>query len=140
MAIRLVFNPKSGWTGEVRSKPITYREMHILIMASQGYSNREIAEVLGIAYQTVKNNLHRLMKKLGAGNSAHALLLAIEGGLISIEMVSKEMDESVPREERDEARLHVEQEIEKVSKMTKDEAERYMAESNRRVLDLEEDD
>ena len=139
MAMRLVFNPKCGWTGRVKSESITYREMHILIMASHGYSNKEIAEALGIAYQTVKNNFHRLMKKLGAGTSAHALLLAMEAGLISIEMVSKDMDESVPKEERDEAKLHIEQEVEKVSKMTKDDAKRYMAEANRKALDSEED-
>ena len=140
MAIRLVFNPKSGWAGEMRSKPITYREMHILNMCAHGYSNREIAEALGIAYQTVKNNFHRLMKKLGAESSAHALLRAIESGLISIEMISTDMDESLPKAERDEARLHIKQEVEKVSKMTKDEAERYMAEQNLMVLQSEEDD
>ena len=140
MAIRLVFNPKAGWTGEVRSKPITYREMHILIMASHGYSNKEIAEALGIAYQTVKNNFHRLMRKLGAGSSAHALLIAMEAGLITVEMVSNDMDESVAKEEREETRLYLEQEIEKVSKMTKGEAERYMAEANLRALHSEEDD
>ena len=140
MAIRLVFNPKAGWTGEVRSKPITYREMHILIMASHGYSNKEIAEALGIAYQTVKNNFHRLMRKLGAGSSAHALLIAMEAGLITVEMVSNDMDESVAKEEREETRLYLEQEIEKVSKMTKGEAERYMAEANLRALHSQEDD
>ena len=54
MAIRLVFNPKSGWTGKAKSEPITYREMHILMMYAQGHSNKEIADYLGIAYQTVK--------------------------------------------------------------------------------------
>ena len=140
MAIRLVFNPKSRWTGEARSKPITYREIHILIMASHGYSNKEIAEALGIAYQTVKNNFHRLMRKLGAGSSAHALLIAMEAGLITVEMVSNDMDESVAKEEREETRLYLEQEIEKVSKMTKGEAERYMAEANLRALHSQEDD
>ena len=140
MAIRLIFNPKVGWTGELKSKPITYREMHILNMSAHGYSNKEIAEALGIAYQTVKNNFHRLMKKLGAESSAHALLLAIESGVVSIEMISSEADESLPKGERDEARLHIKQEVEKVSKMTKDEAEKYMAEQNLRVLQSEEDD
>ncbi len=56
MAIRLVFNPKSGWTGKAKNEPITYREMHILSLSAQGYSNKEIAEMLGLAYQTVKNN------------------------------------------------------------------------------------
>lgn len=136
MAIRLVFNPKAGWTGKVKSKPITYREMHILIMSAQGYSNKEIAEALGIAYQTVKNNFYRLMKKLGAANNAHALLLAMQSGMIFIEDISDDMDELLPKEKRDEARLYIMQEVEKVNKMSKDEAERYMAEQNWKALNI----
>jgi DNA-binding CsgD family transcriptional regulator len=136
MAIRLVFNPKSGWTGKVKSEPITYREMHILSMSAQGYSNKEIAEFLGIAYQTVKNNFHKLMKKLGAKTNAQALLLAMQSGMISIEYISDDMDESLPKEKRDEARLYMMQEIEKVNKMSKDEAEKYMAEQNWKALNI----
>lgn len=121
MAIRLVFNPKSGWKGEAKSEPITYREMHILMMAAQGFNNKEIAEALGIAYQTVKNNFHKLMKKLGAKNNAHALLLAMQSGMIAIEQISDDLDESLPQGHREEARLHIMQEIDKVSKMSKEE-------------------
>lgn len=136
MAIRLVFNPKAGWVGQAKSKPITYRELHILMMSAQGYTNKDIAEVLGIAYQTVKNNFYRLMKKLGAKNSAHALLLAMQSGLISIEIISDDMDESLPKEKRDETRLYMTQEIDKVNKMNIDEAERYMAEQNWKALEI----
>jgi len=134
MAVRLVFNPKAGWTGKVKSQPITYREMHILIMNSQGYSNKEIAEGLGIAYQTVKNNFSRLMKKLGATNNANALLLAIQAGLITIEVISEELDESIPKEQREKARLYMIQEEEKMKGMSEEEAEEYMAEQNRKAL------
>ena len=134
MAIRLVFNPKSGWTGKAKSEPITYREMHILMMSAQGYSNKEISEYLGIAYQTVKNNFHRLMKKLGAKTNAQALLLAMQSGMISIEHVSDDMDESLPSEHRRKVALFMKQEIDKVSKMDKEEAEIYMAEQNRKAI------
>ena len=43
MAIRLVFNPQTGWKGSVKSEPITWREMNILVMIAQGKSNHEIA-------------------------------------------------------------------------------------------------
>jgi len=134
MAIRLVFNPKAGWKGTAKSEPITYREMHILSMSAQGYSNKEIAEALGIAYQTVKNNFHKLMTKLGAKNNAHALLLAMQSGMINIEYISEALDESLPLEEREAAKLHVMQEIDKVSKMGKEEAEKYMAEQNMKAI------
>jgi len=138
MAIRLVFNPKMGWTGKAKSEALTYRELHVLLMSAEGYSNKEIAEGLGIAYQTVKNNFHKLMKKLGAKTNAHALFLAMDAGFISIEWVSDDMDESLPlsQEERREIRLGIMQEIEKISKMRKDEAERYMTEQNLKALNI----
>src|SRR4030042_1847807 len=138
MAIRLVFNPQVGWTGEAKSEALTYRELHILLMSAEGYSNKEIAEGLGIAYQTVKNNFHRLMKKLGARTNAHALFLAMQAGFISLEWISDDMDESLPLSEgkREEKRLGVMEDIDKISKMTKNDAERYMAELNLRALNI----
>ena len=136
MAIRLVFNPQMGWRGEARSEALTYKELMILLMCAQGYSNKRIAELLGIAYQTVKNNFHKLMCKLGAKTNAHALFLAMEAGFISIEWIPDHMDESVPLSEegREEIRLGIMEEIEKVSQMNRDEAERYMGEQNMKAL------
>ena len=138
MAIRLVFNPKSGWTGKVKSEPITYREMHILSLSAQGYTYKEIAEELGIAYQTVKNNFHRLMKKLGAKTNAQALLLAIQSDMISIEWISDDMDESLSLTlgQRKEIKEGIMQDIEKINKMSKDEAERYWGEKHWKALNI----
>jgi DNA-binding CsgD family transcriptional regulator len=138
MAIRLVFNPKSGWTGKVKSEPITYREMHILMLSAQGHSNKEIGEILGIAYQTVKNNFHRLMKKLGAKTNAQALLLAMQSDMISIEMISDDMDESLSLtlEQRKEIKESVMQDIEEYGKLSKDERERFIEERHRENLNI----
>jgi DNA-binding CsgD family transcriptional regulator len=138
MAIRLVFNPKSGWTGKAKSEPITYRELHILSLSAQGYSNREIAEILGVAYQTVKNNFHRLMKKLCAKTNAQAVLLAMQADMISIEHISDDMDESLSLtlEQRKDTKEGIMEEIEKIKKMRKAEAERYMAEQNWEALNI----
>ncbi|MGB5925206.1 MAG: LuxR C-terminal-related transcriptional regulator [Dehalococcoidia bacterium] len=138
MAIRLVFNPQMGWTGKAKSEALTYRELTILLMSAEGYNNKQIAQGLGIAYQTVKNNFHKLMQKLGAKTNAHALFLAMEAGFISIEWISDDMDESLAlsQERRKEIRLYMMQEAEKISKMRKDEAERYMAEQNLKALDI----
>jgi DNA-binding CsgD family transcriptional regulator len=138
MAIRLVFNPQMGWTGKAKSEALTYRELTILLMSAEGYNNKEIAKGLGIAYQTVKNNFYKLMQKLGAKTNAHALFLAMKAGFISIEWISDDMDESVPlsQERREEIRLYMMQDAEKISKMSKAEGERYMAEQNYRALDI----
>jgi DNA-binding CsgD family transcriptional regulator len=136
MAIRLVFNPKSGWTGKVKSQPITEREMFILILSAQGNSNKEIAESLGIAYQTVKNNFSRLMRKLGATNNANALVIAMQSGMISLEVISDELDESLPQEKRDRAKIYIEQEREKTKGMSKEELEEYMEEKSGEALGI----
>lgn len=130
MAVRLVFNPQTGWKGSVKSEPITWREMNILVMIAQGNSNKEIADSLGIKYQTIKNNIYRLTKKLGAKNNVHALLLAMDVGLIRMEIVSDDMDEELSPDRREKARNNIEKELDKIGKMGKEEAERYMAEQN----------
>ncbi len=138
MSIRLVFEPENGWTGKAKSEPLNVRETFILALAAQGYSNKEIAEQLGIKYQTVKNNFHKLTQKLGAKNNVHALKIAIQAGLIKIEMISDEIDESLSVEERERARLSVEAHRKKMEGMTKEEAEDYMLKRNAEMLDAEE--
>ena len=145
MAIRLVFEPEEGWSGAAKSEPITIRETLILALAAQGYSNKEIADQLGIKYQSVKNSFHRLTKKLGAKNNMHALNLAIQAGLIRIEMISDELDESLPVEERERARVWREREskeelaeLQKMRKMSEEELRDYLWERNRRLLEAED--
>lgn len=84
MSIRLVFEPEDGWTGAAKSEPLTMRETFILGLAAEGYSNKEIAEALGIKYQTV------LTQNPGAKNNVHALKLAMQAGLMRIEMIADE--------------------------------------------------
>jgi len=134
MAIRLVFKPEDGWSGVSKSEPLTIRETFILGLAAQGYKNTEIAEILGVKYQTVKNSFHKLTQKLGAKNNVHALKIAIQSGLMKIEMIQDSLDESLTPEERERARIDMEIEIKKIEGMSKAEAEEYMEQSNREVL------
>ena len=84
--IRLVFRPKSGWVGDAKSSSISYRELEILCLVGEGKTNKEIAEFLGLSYQTVKNRVYRMNKKLGARNSVQAMVMAWHAGMIHIEM------------------------------------------------------
>ena len=127
MPIHLVFNPEVGWSGESRSQTITRREMDVLLMCARGFSNKETAERLGIKYQTVKNTLYRLSKKLGAKNSTHALFLALNAGLIHVEHVATVVDEgeSVKREpenvrRRVESKRHADESMDRRSKRNRD--------------------
>lgn len=137
MSIRLVFKPENGWKGTAKSDPITVREMFILGLAAQGYSNKKIGEILGIKYQTVKNNFYKLTQKLGAKNNVHALILAIQGGFMKIEAIQDELDESLSVEERQKAKSNMEIQIKKVGKMSPKEFEEYTEKCNREAL-LEE--
>jgi DNA-binding NarL/FixJ family response regulator len=48
------------------------REFQIATLMARGQTNLEIADELGIAYKTVKNNCARIWYKLGVFNSGHA--------------------------------------------------------------------
>lgn len=61
---------------------LTKRELEILRLIAQGYLNKQIADKSGTACQTVKNQVSIILRKLGAYNRAHAVLLAQEDGLL----------------------------------------------------------
>jgi DNA-binding NarL/FixJ family response regulator len=45
---------------------LTRREQQLVQMISQGFTNKEIASQLSLSEQTVKNHIHRMLRKLGA--------------------------------------------------------------------------
>jgi DNA-binding NarL/FixJ family response regulator len=45
---------------------LTNREQQLVGLISQGFSNKEIANRLQLAEQTVRNHIHRMLRKLGA--------------------------------------------------------------------------
>jgi DNA-binding NarL/FixJ family response regulator len=57
--------------------PLTLREIEILGLVAQGFRNREIADVLNVSEQTIKNHLRTVMHKLGAPNRTRAVMSAI---------------------------------------------------------------
>ncbi len=59
------------------TSPLTPREMEILEMICRGATNKEIARQLGISYQTVKNHVTAVLRKLGVKDRTQAVLYAI---------------------------------------------------------------
>ena len=86
----LSINPRSKWTKSAKEAKVSVRELEILILHSEGKSNEEIAETLDIKYQTVKNMLHSLNKKLDATTNAQALMKAISEGLVKVDIQGKD--------------------------------------------------
>lgn len=60
------------------------RESEVLALVASGCSNQEIADELGIAYNTVKNHLRSILAKLGVSNRTEAAAYAVSHGLVSI--------------------------------------------------------
>jgi len=86
MSIRLVFQPKTGWSNETKSVPISYRELELLCLIGEGNDYKKAAELMGIKYPTVKNYMHKIAKKLGAGNVANAIVIALQAGMMRVEL------------------------------------------------------
>ncbi len=74
-----------GKAMETITAPLTHRETQILDYISQGNSNKQIARILGISEQTIKNHVSSILRKLNANDRAHAVALAIRNGWISAE-------------------------------------------------------
>jgi DNA-binding NarL/FixJ family response regulator len=65
-------------------QPITLRESEILKHVATGKSNRDIGELLFISEQTVKAHLRHIMDKLGAGDRAHCVAIAVRRGFLEL--------------------------------------------------------
>jgi DNA-binding NarL/FixJ family response regulator len=61
-----------------RPDPLTERETEILRLMAGGYSNKEIANSLGVAEGTVKNHVSNILSKLGVRDRTRAVLKAFE--------------------------------------------------------------
>ena len=74
--------------GAVRIDPdapreeLTGREAEVVRLMAGGYSNREIAQALGTAEGTVKNQVSSILAKFGVRDRTRAVLKALETGLL----------------------------------------------------------
>jgi DNA-binding NarL/FixJ family response regulator len=71
---------------EARLRPggadLTVRDLQVLELLSDGKSNKEVAQILGISDETVKSHLKRLFEKLGVSDRTEAVALALRQNLI----------------------------------------------------------
>jgi two-component system response regulator DegU len=82
-----VLNQFRGFTKTMEgvAAPLTKRETQILTYVAEGNSNKEIARILTISEQTIKNHVSAILRKLNANDRAHAVALALHSGWISPE-------------------------------------------------------
>ena len=78
--------------------PLTKRETEILTYVAEGNSNKEIARILSISEQTIKNHVSAILRKLNANDRAHAVTLDLHSGWISPEAKPRRMPEEYDEE------------------------------------------
>ena len=65
-------------------KPLSERDLEILRLLAAGNSMSEIADKLGVAYKTVANTMGRIKEKLGVGQTADLIRIAVSRGLADL--------------------------------------------------------
>jgi NarL family two-component system response regulator LiaR len=66
-------------------EPLTEREMEVLKLIAQGYSNREIGEQLCLSERTIGKYASNILDKLHVANRTQAALYALRKGIASLE-------------------------------------------------------
>jgi len=64
--------------------PLSGREMEVLECVTLGMSNKEIAGILGISHQTVKNHVTAILRKLGVEDRTQAAVYALRRGWVRL--------------------------------------------------------
>jgi two-component system, NarL family, response regulator DegU len=62
---------------------LTRREQQLIQMISAGLSNKEIAADLNLSEQTIKNHVHSVLRKLGAGDRLSAVEFCRQEGIVA---------------------------------------------------------
>jgi len=68
--------------GELVPNPLTERELEVLRRIAAGYKNKQIAEDLCHSLGTIKQDVRKVLAKLGAGDRRRAATRAIDIGLV----------------------------------------------------------
>lgn len=62
--------------------PLTRRESEVLKLLASGATNKEIARSLNISYETVKEHVQHILRKIGVSDRTQAAVWAVRKGLL----------------------------------------------------------
>ena len=71
--------PRNGSEADV---PLTKRESEVLKQLAFGLTNKEIAQSLGISYETVKEHVQHILRKVGVSDRTQAAVWAVRKNLV----------------------------------------------------------
>ncbi len=83
---KIIINPSYEWAEDTKDLGISHRELEVFALLYEGHNNKEIAAILGIQYQSVKNHLYSLSKKLRVNNTAQALGILLIKNMVKLEI------------------------------------------------------
>ena len=84
MAARLLKSVANQATNsDLGQEALTNREIDVLRLVAQGFSNPQIAETLCISINTVKSHLKNILEKLQLENRTQAATYAVQSGLVT---------------------------------------------------------
>ena len=62
--------------------PLTQRESEVLRQMALGLTNKDIAKMLGISYETVKEHVQHILRKIGVSDRTQAAVWAVRKNLV----------------------------------------------------------
>ncbi len=71
--------PRLGIESDV---PLTQREADVLRLIAEGQTNKQIAQSLEISYETVKEHVQNMLRKIGVSDRTQAAVWAVRRGLV----------------------------------------------------------
>jgi len=97
-SLQMAFDGQQSWTREELRRvtgalatprmsqdidvPLTQRESEVLRQMALGLTNKEIAKMLGISYETVKEHVQHILRKLGVSDRTQAAVWAVRKNLV----------------------------------------------------------
>ena len=64
---------------------LTNSEIDVLRLIAEGKANKQIADQLSIAEETVKSRVKNILSKLGADDRTHAAMIGLKRGIIGLQ-------------------------------------------------------
>jgi NarL family two-component system response regulator LiaR len=69
---------------ELKSVPkMSQRQLEILNLVAKGFSNKEIADILGVSLETIKNHIKKILVRMGVSSRTEAASLAVNLQLVT---------------------------------------------------------
>ena len=78
----LMIPPQKRIAPELIVESLTHRETQVLKHIVEGYSTKELAAILGMAFRTATCHRARIMQKLGIHNTARLVRSALDNGIV----------------------------------------------------------